>query len=451
MGIILGQDAYKIQRPLNYKIGTRREPFAVLTELGWVVSGPTTGKKSQNVCRFASTEDVKLAEKIKSWLDVETYASKINIVSQSKKKQKTQKFLESTTKFAGDRYEVGMLWSEPEPNLPNNYSSALGQLYSLERRSQRDPKLKELYQQSIDTDVEKGFVKKLSKSEVKGTFGKEWFLPHHPVLNPNKPGKVRRVCNAAAKYKDLCLNDKLLTQPDLLHGLIGTIFGFQEGPIALTVDIESMFLQVQIPERDKSCLRFLWRPTMNKPAQIYEYQRHDRDAKSSPTCANYALKRVAINNRDQFPIATKAIQNNFYMDDFIKSVEEPEKAIKVFKQLQLLLSKHRVELKKWITNSDVVTDAIPEDLRSISKTKQNEVELSNEGSSPLGLQWTIIDDSLQVCRGTSEEVETTITQRKILSLVSSVFDPLGLFAQFSFQMRRLLKSIWAKNGQHWDN
>ena len=68
----------------------------------------------------------------------------------------------------------------------------------------------------------------------------------------------------------------------------------------------------------------------------------------------------------------------------------------------------------------------------------------------LGLQWTIIDDSLQVCRGTSKEVETPITQRKILSLVSSVFDPLGLFAPFSVHMRRLLKSIWTKNGQHWD-
>ena len=103
VGIILGQDAYEIQRPLDYKIGTRSEPFAVLTELGWVVSGPMTGKKSQNVCHFAFTEDVKAAENIQSWWDIETYASKINVVSQSKKKQKAQKFLESTTKFTGER------------------------------------------------------------------------------------------------------------------------------------------------------------------------------------------------------------------------------------------------------------------------------------------------------------------------------------------------------------
>ena len=31
-----------------------------------------------------------------------------------------------------------------------------------------------------------------------------------------------------------------------------------------------------------------------------------------------------------------------------------------------------------------------------------------------------------------------------------MFDPLGLFAPFSVHMRRLLKSIWTKNGQHWD-
>ena len=137
------------------------------------------------------------------------------------------------------------------------------------------------------------------------------------------------------------------------------------------------------------------------------------------------------------------------MDDFIKSVETPEEAIKVFKQHQPLLSKHGFELKKWITNSDVVNKAIPEELRSISSTKQVEVEPSKEGSSVLGLHWTITDDSLQVFRGTSKEVQNPITQRKILSLVSSVFDPLGLLAPFSVHMRRLLKSIWTKMDNIW--
>ena len=87
-----------------------------------------TGKTSQNVRHFASAEDVKVAENIPSWWDIETYASKINDVSQSKIEQPAQNFLESATKFTGELYEVGMLWSEPEPNLPKNYGLDLGQL-----------------------------------------------------------------------------------------------------------------------------------------------------------------------------------------------------------------------------------------------------------------------------------------------------------------------------------
>ena len=196
-----------------------------------------------------------------------------------------------------------------------------------------------------------------------------------------------------------------------------------------------MFLQVQVPEQDRSCLRFLWRPRTKEPVQICEYQRQVFGAKSSQRCANYALKRVGLDNEEVYPIASKAIQNIFYMDDFIKSVETLEEAIEAFRQLRLLLSQHGFQLTKWIINSDKVCKAIPVDLKSISNTKQVEVELNKDGSSVLGLQKTVTDDSLQVYRGTNKEVEAPITQRKILSLVSSVFDPIGLFVPFSVTMK----------------
>ena len=98
-----------------------------------------------------------------------------------------------------------------------------------------------------------------------------------------------------------------------------------------------MCLQVQVPKQDSGCLRFLWSPRTYEPVQIYENQRHVFGAKSSPTCANYALKREGLDNEERYPIAAKAKQNNFYMDDFIKSVETLEKAIEVSNQLQPLL------------------------------------------------------------------------------------------------------------------
>ena len=94
---------------------------------------------------------------------------------------------------------------------------------------------------------------------------------------------------------------------------------------------------------------------------------------------------------------------------------------------------------------------IPEGLKPISNTKQVDVEPNAQGSCVIGMQRNVTDDSLQICRGNNKEVEAPVTQRKIFSLVSSVFDPIGIFAPFSVRMRRLLKKIWTKNGQHWDN
>ncbi|XP_075243805.1 uncharacterized protein LOC142338058 [Convolutriloba macropyga] len=226
VGIILGQDAYELQSSLDYRAGTGSEPFAVLAELGWAVSGPMTGKRRQSICHFAFIDDVKLTENIQKW--------------------------------------------------------------------------------------------------------------------------------------------------------------------------------------------FLWRPRINEPVQIYEYQRHVFGAKRSPTCANYALKRVGLDNEEVYLIASKAKQSNFYMDGFTKSVETPEEASELFSQLRHLLSQHGFQLTNWIINSDDVCKAIPVGLKSISITKQVEVEPNTEGSSVLGLQWTVSDGLLlQVCRGYYSEFGEEMKSLKV--------------------------------------
>ena len=133
--------------------------------------------------------------------------------------------MRKATGLKGERYEVGLLWREDDVKLPNNLFSAMGQLTSLERRNQKDEALKNWYQNTIDTEVNAGYNRKVEQTAINETRNKlQWYLPHHPLINPHKPEKVRRVCNAAAKYPGVVLNDKLLSGTDLLQSLIGIIF-----------------------------------------------------------------------------------------------------------------------------------------------------------------------------------------------------------------------------------
>ena len=81
-----------------------------------------------------------------------------------------------------------------------------------------------------------------------------------------------------------------------------------------------------------------------------------------------------------------------------------------------------------------------------------QLQESNEPSalSILGLQLNVKSDSLEICRCMEKEVPVKVTQRVVLSQVASVFDPLGLFSPFTRRMRLLLRGIWKKHGQSWE-
>ena len=71
-----------------------------------------------------------------------------------------------------------------------------------------------------------GHAKELAGEEANEPIGKTWWLPHHAVTNPNKPGKVRVVFDAAAKFHGVSLIEALLKGPDLLTTLVGVLSSF---------------------------------------------------------------------------------------------------------------------------------------------------------------------------------------------------------------------------------
>ena len=79
--------------------------------------------------------------------------------------------------------------------------------------------------------------------------------------------------------------------PDPTNSLAGVLTRFREDRVAVMADIEAMFYQVRVPDRDSSFLRFLWWEDGDMAQEVQEYQIivHLFGAISSPACANFAL------------------------------------------------------------------------------------------------------------------------------------------------------------------
>ena len=145
--------------------------------------------------------------------------------------------------------------------IPNINVSAYTQRCSLERRLEKNPDLKKRYEATIKVDLENEHVRRFEDEELSpSTNDPNWYVPHDPVFNPNNPEKMRRLCNAASKFQGVSLNDKLVAGPDL-QNLVGIIFRFRQSRIAMTADIEAMFLQVKVPPAECKFFRFLGETT----------------------------------------------------------------------------------------------------------------------------------------------------------------------------------------------
>ena len=213
----------------------------------------------------------------------------------------------------------GLLWKMVDPKLPNNFFAAQRHFFSLENKFAKNPVLAETYKAVIDTYVNLKHARRLSREEIDaGPAGRTWYNPHHPVFNPNKPGKCRVVFDLSIKCHGICLNDVLLKGPDLLTNLIGILLRFRQYAYPVVADVEKMFHQVRVRPSDGPAFRFLWRnPGSKEPPDVYQMDVHLFGAASSPAVCSNALRQAVRDDGDQQLL--QQITRNYYVDNWLVS------------------------------------------------------------------------------------------------------------------------------------
>ena len=449
--VLLEIDATQYILEREFLQGPKNTPFAIRSLLGWTITGPIkfdndkpekTNFLSDSFEAFDremsfSTEDDEdpLAETVTSFWKIDTSGTENeDEISLFKNDQRAVEILNNTVRHTGERYEICLLWRE-KVTLENNYPVAKAQVQSIDKKLKKDKALKDMYQKTLDTDLEKGYVKSVTFSDT--TPDRVWYLPHHPVTNPNKPGKVRRVSNATSTFKGNSLNSNLLTGPDLLNNLVGLLLRFREKPVAITADIEAMFMQVGIIETDQPSMRFLW-PTERSRKQ-FQYTRLVFGARCSPTTAIFVLQKTASDFSPNQAVKD-LVYNSFYMDDFVHSFERIQKAKDKTALLKKTFSKGGFNLTNFVSNERSA-------IQDLDDSKENDENCHRV----LGVHWNKSVDRLFHKKPSKfDNNGNSYSIRKLLSIIACLFDPLGIIAPLVITLKIILQDVW-KEGLAWDD
>ena len=202
--MLIGLDCIDLHLALQEVRGRPGQPIARLTPLGWTCVGNLDQGLTQEIqtnftCTYFARDQTELEQlnnNLKKFWEIENVSSRHELPIIRIEEQIALKKVETSLTYENQMYRVGVPWITEEPVLPNNYAVALHRLENTEKRLKRSPNIAHAYNKCIEQYVEKGYVTKVSRNE---RAERQWYLPHFPVLRPEKDTtKVRIVFDASA-------------------------------------------------------------------------------------------------------------------------------------------------------------------------------------------------------------------------------------------------------------
>ena len=208
--LLIGTDSPAAHIPLEVRSGNSDQPYAIRTRLGWAIRGPVQATNASGgiSVNFQQSTDVLLQQQLeRMWTTDFDDKIRDETKSMSVEDKLAMQKMESSISFENGHYRLGLPWRDESSRLPNNMTLAHARLQQLRRKLTHDPSLHQKYADTVNDYIAKGYASEVTTIDT--TSNRIWYLPHHPVSNPNKPGKVRVVFDCAAKYEGNSLNSQL--------------------------------------------------------------------------------------------------------------------------------------------------------------------------------------------------------------------------------------------------
>ena len=261
------------------------------------------------------------------------------------------------------------------------------------------------------------------------------WIPHRPVIkqDENVTTKIRIVLNCSFKIgNSLSINQCAFPGLDLFSDLLGLLLNVRSNRFCVLADIRQAFLQIKLSEEsDRNIFSILWKKGEDLIA--YRYQTIVFGFISSPFILHFVIK----NHLSKFPMdeCTKVLLSNLYVDNLFFTGNSELKLEDLYKLSYERMLGGGFELRSWASNNAYLNECFSLDNRGVSHNSGFE--------KMLGYLFSTRCDKIKLA-DFSIEISACPTKRFILSQISKIYDPLGLYFPVTVRGKVLMREIWCK-------
>lgn len=431
--ILLGAEIYSQIIMPGIQRGNANEPVAQNTTLGWILFGGTQSRSQKTYNHISMHTCINIDQRLRSFWEYEEifHPTRLNTEEQMCE----QHFLENYKRDQHGRFTVRLPFKQnPPPTLGYSRHNALTRLYQMERKFVREPQLAVDYNAFMIEYESLGHMRPMPDKHD------AYFIPHHAVIkSSSSTTKLRVVFDASRKSSSgLSLNESLMVGPTIQDELTSILTRWRKYPIAFSSDLEKMYRQIRIDDKDLDYQRILWRSSTEKPIQEYQLLTVTYGTACSQHLAIRALHQLAHDNVLKYPRASAQILNDFYVDDLLSGAYTLPEALESQQQLREILRSGGFNLRKWSSNNESLLHQIPEQDREIKTSRL--IEFDNTIKS-LGIHWSPSSDTFTF-QSTLDQISAPITKRVVLSDTSKLFDPQGWLCPIIIRAKILIQRLW---------
>lgn len=459
--MLIGATTYGHLLLYDVKKYGKNHPIMQETELGWIVSGACKepqkrSKKTEIQPRgatslFMSTTDRgleydNLSEQIKHFWAMEDINNNKRMWSPEEKEAENH-YVNNTRQDEHARVIVRLPFKKTEGNgveLGNSLKMALTRFLQLEKRLIKIGKHDE-FVRAIQDFVDANHMREATNKESAEGIG--YFVPVQVVFKEtSETTKVRPVFDASAKSSNgKSMNDYMMVGPTIQQDLFSVLTSWRKHKIAMTADIEKMYRQIRIDDRDVVFQKILFRENVHERLKQYVISTVMFGNSAAPFLAIRTLHKIADEIEHKQPHIAKMIRSQFYVDDLFSGGETPTQALEHHKSITTALASHGLPLRKWSTNSLQLQQLI----NGEQGAEKIEIKFDTMQKA-LGISWSPAEDNF-VFKFTLPTLPGRLTKRMLSSDLMKLFDPLGWLAPTIVMGKLIAQKTWTVPSLGWDD